>query len=34
VDAGWLSVAPDHLRLTVAGFLFADEVASRLWMGG
>jgi len=34
VDAGWLSVAPDHIRLTVAGFLFVDEVASRLWMGG
>jgi len=33
VDAGWLSVAPDRLRLTVKGFLFADEVASRLWLG-
>ena len=33
VDAGWLSVAPDRLRLTVTGFLFADEVASRLWLG-
>jgi oxygen-independent coproporphyrinogen-3 oxidase len=33
VDAGWLSVAPDRLRLTVAGFLFADEVATRLWLG-
>jgi len=32
VDAGWLSVAPDRLRLTAAGFLFADEVASRLWL--
>ena len=31
-EAGWLSVAPDRLRLTVAGFLFADEVASRLWI--
>jgi coproporphyrinogen III oxidase-like Fe-S oxidoreductase len=33
VDAGWLFVAPDRLRLTVAGFLFADEVSSRLWLG-
>jgi oxygen-independent coproporphyrinogen-3 oxidase len=32
VDAGWLSVAPDRLCLTVAGFLFADEVSSRLWL--
>jgi oxygen-independent coproporphyrinogen-3 oxidase len=32
VDAGWLLVAPDRLRLTVAGFLFADEVSSRLWL--
>jgi oxygen-independent coproporphyrinogen-3 oxidase len=32
-DAGWLHVAPDRLRLTVTGFLFADEVASRLWLG-
>jgi oxygen-independent coproporphyrinogen-3 oxidase len=32
-DAGWLSVAPDRLCLTVTGFLFADEVASRLWLG-
>jgi oxygen-independent coproporphyrinogen-3 oxidase len=32
-DAGWLSVAPDRLRLTVTGFQFADEVASRLWLG-
>jgi oxygen-independent coproporphyrinogen-3 oxidase len=31
-DAGWLSVAPDRLRLTDAGFLFADEVSSRLWL--
>ncbi|HEX7597909.1 MAG TPA: radical SAM family heme chaperone HemW, partial [Polyangia bacterium] len=29
--AGWLSVTPDRLRLTAQGFLFADEVASRLW---
>ena len=33
VDAGWLLVAPDRLRLTATGFLFADEVASRLWLG-
>ena len=33
VDAGWLSVTPDRLRLTVTGFLFADEVSSRLWLG-
>ena len=32
VDAGWLSVAPDRLRLTATGFLFADEVSSRLWL--
>ena len=33
VEAGWLSVAPDRLRLTVTGFQFADEVATRLWLG-
>jgi oxygen-independent coproporphyrinogen-3 oxidase len=33
VDAGWLLVAPDRLRLTVTGFLFADEVSGRLWLG-
>jgi len=32
-EAGWLTVTPDRLRLTAAGFLFADEVASRLWLG-
>ena len=32
VDAGWLSVAPDRLCLTVTGFLFADEVSSCLWL--
>jgi len=32
-NAGWLAVTPDHLRLTVTGFLFADEVASLLWLG-
>lgn len=31
VEKGWLEVTPDHLRLTPEGFLFADEVASRLW---
>jgi oxygen-independent coproporphyrinogen-3 oxidase len=31
VEAGWLEVTPDHVRLTAEGFLFADEVASRLW---
>jgi oxygen-independent coproporphyrinogen III oxidase len=31
VDAGWLAVDEAHVRLTPAGFLFADEVASRLW---
>lgn len=30
VAAGWLEVSPEHLRLTRAGFLFADEVAVRL----
>jgi oxygen-independent coproporphyrinogen-3 oxidase len=30
VQAGWLQVTPDHVRLTRAGFLFADEVAVRL----
>jgi len=28
--AGWLEVTPERLRLTPAGFLFADEVAVRL----
>jgi oxygen-independent coproporphyrinogen-3 oxidase len=32
VSAGWLEVTPAVLRLTDAGFLFADEVASRLWL--
>jgi oxygen-independent coproporphyrinogen-3 oxidase len=31
VAAGWLSVTDADLRLTPAGLLFADEVASRLW---
>jgi len=30
VAAGWLEVTPTRLRLTPAGFLFADEVAVRL----
>jgi oxygen-independent coproporphyrinogen-3 oxidase len=32
-DAGWLEVTPGRLRLLPAGFLFADEVAVRLWRG-
>ncbi len=32
VSAGWLELTPGVLRLTEAGFLFADEVASRLWL--
>jgi oxygen-independent coproporphyrinogen-3 oxidase len=31
VQAGWLEVSETALRLTPAGLLFADEVASRLW---
>jgi putative oxygen-independent coproporphyrinogen III oxidase len=31
VEAGWLEVTEVALRLTPAGFLFADEVAGRLW---
>lgn len=31
VEAGWLEVTPSVIRLTAAGFLFADEVAGRLW---
>jgi oxygen-independent coproporphyrinogen-3 oxidase len=31
-DAGWLDLEPGALRLTHRGFLFADEVASRLWL--
>jgi oxygen-independent coproporphyrinogen-3 oxidase len=33
VDAGWLAADEACLRLTPRGFLFADEVASRLWRG-
>jgi coproporphyrinogen III oxidase-like Fe-S oxidoreductase len=28
--AGWLEITPETIRLTSAGFLFADEVAVRL----
>jgi oxygen-independent coproporphyrinogen-3 oxidase len=31
VDAGWLRVDDARVALTPQGFLFADEVASRLW---
>jgi putative oxygen-independent coproporphyrinogen III oxidase len=31
VAAGWLVVDETHVRLTPAGVLFADEVATRLW---
>ena len=31
VDAGWLEISRERLRLSQAGFLFADEVAVRLW---
>jgi oxygen-independent coproporphyrinogen-3 oxidase len=31
-DAGWLDLDATALRLTHRGFLFADEVASRLWL--
>ena len=30
-EAGWLEITPERLRLLPAGFLFADEVAVRLW---
>ena len=30
--AGWLTVDQEHVRLTALGFLFADEVATRLWL--
>jgi oxygen-independent coproporphyrinogen-3 oxidase len=30
--AGWITVGELQVRLTPAGFLFADEVASRLWL--
>jgi oxygen-independent coproporphyrinogen-3 oxidase len=32
VSAGWLEVSDDSVRLTARGFLFADEVAGRLWV--
>ena len=31
VEAGWLEVTDAAIRLTPAGFLYADEVAARLW---
>jgi oxygen-independent coproporphyrinogen III oxidase len=31
-SAGWLEIDPQALRLTDEGFLFADEVAARLWL--
>jgi hypothetical protein len=31
VASGWLTVDDARLRLTPAGTLFADEIASRLW---
>src|SRR6185436_7017052 len=31
VEAGWLEVTDAAIRLTAQGFLFADEVAGRLW---
>jgi oxygen-independent coproporphyrinogen-3 oxidase len=33
VEAGWLHVDERHVRLTPTGFLFADEIAARLWRG-
>jgi oxygen-independent coproporphyrinogen-3 oxidase len=30
-QAGWLHITPQQVRLTPAGFLFADEVSARLW---
>jgi oxygen-independent coproporphyrinogen-3 oxidase len=33
-DRGWLAITPERLRLLPAGFLFADEVAVRLWHAG
>jgi oxygen-independent coproporphyrinogen III oxidase len=32
VDAGWLAVDDARVRLLPAGFLFADEIAGRLWI--
>jgi oxygen-independent coproporphyrinogen-3 oxidase len=32
VQSGWLVVDEANVRLTDAGFLFADEVAARLWI--
>jgi oxygen-independent coproporphyrinogen III oxidase len=33
VDAGWLLVDRGRVQLTEKGFLFADEIAARLWRG-
>jgi oxygen-independent coproporphyrinogen-3 oxidase len=33
VEAGWLAVDATRVRLLPAGFLFADEIAGRLWIG-
>jgi oxygen-independent coproporphyrinogen III oxidase len=30
-QAGWLQISIERVRLTPAGFLFADEVSARLW---
>jgi oxygen-independent coproporphyrinogen III oxidase len=32
VDAGWLVIDDARVSLTPAGFLFADEIAARLWL--
>lgn len=31
VESGWLDVEPQRVRPTPLGFLFADEIAARLW---
>jgi oxygen-independent coproporphyrinogen III oxidase len=31
VESGWLQVTPASIRPTPLGFLFADEIATRLW---
>ena len=32
VESGWLRVEPQRIRPTPLGFLFADEIAARLWL--
>jgi len=32
VSAGWLALTPETIRPTPAGLLFADEIATRLWL--